>query len=131
VFHAAAVCDFRFGAVWQTDGEGGRKPIQDSKLSTRSGRLLVELLPTPKLIAELRDLFPEAWLVGWKYEVEGERTKVFEAAERQLRECRTDACVANGPAYGPGYGLISPGETTLHLDDTDSLFDALLKKATA
>ena len=73
------------------------------------GTLLAELAPTPKIIAELRQWFPHARLVGWKYEVEGGRAGVIQLAERQITECRTDACVANGPAYGAGFGLVRGG----------------------
>jgi phosphopantothenate---cysteine ligase (CTP) len=80
--------------------------VTSGKVSTRSGALLAELVPTPKLIAELRDWFPAAFLVGWKYEVEGTRETVLERCRVQLQECRTDLCVANGPAYGPGFGIV-------------------------
>src|ERR1051325_851345 len=95
VFHAAAVSDFTFGKIFQRSPAGELSEISSGKISTRQGTLLAELVPTPKLIAGLRPLFPRANLVGWKYEVEGDRASVLRAAEAQLRECRTDACVAN------------------------------------
>lgn len=129
VFHAAAVSDFRFGQVWQLDSNGNRLPVAGGKISTRSGKLLAELLPTPKLIAQLRGLFPNTALVGWKYEVEGDRAAVLEAALRQLRDCQTDACVANGPAYGDGFGLVLNGGPSTHVNDSPELFRALLNTA--
>jgi len=63
--------------------------------------------------------------VGWKYEVEGGRAGVIRLAEQQIAECRTDACVANGPAYGVGFGLVRSGAAFTHLPDTSALFDAL------
>ena len=47
---------------------------------------------------------------------------------RQLAEGRTDACVVNGPAYGPGFGLVTP---TGHAPwaDAGALFVALEKFA--
>ncbi len=71
VFHAAAVSDFTFGKVWRRLPQGELGELKGGKLSTREGTLLAELLPTPKIIAELRQWFPTARLVGWKYEVEG------------------------------------------------------------
>jgi len=107
VFHAAAVSDFAFGAVWQRSANGELTTIKAGKISTREGTLMVELAPTPKLIYELRGWFPQARLVGWKFEVDGGPDDVRRAARRQLAEAGTDLCVANGPAYGAGFGLVT------------------------
>jgi phosphopantothenoylcysteine decarboxylase/phosphopantothenate--cysteine ligase len=131
VFHAAAVCDFTFGNVWRTGEQGEQVPVEGGKISTRDGTLVAELLPTPKLIAELRDLFPDSWLVGWKYEVDGDRGEVIAAAEQQIRECRTSGCVANGPAYGEGFGLILNGGRHIHAPDTETLARELLRTITS
>jgi phosphopantothenate---cysteine ligase (CTP) len=125
VFHAAAVSDFAFGKVWRRAPQGGLTEIHAGKISTRQGTLLAELAPTPKIIAELREWFPRAWLVGWKYEVEGGRASVIRLAERQIADCRTDACVANGPAYGAGFGLVRAGGKVTDLPDAAALFAAL------
>src|ERR1035437_2587429 len=122
VFHAAAVSDFAFGKVWRPSPQGEMREIKEGKLSTREGTLLAELLPTPKIIAELRQWYPTARLVGWKYEVEGGRAEVIRLAEQQLADCRTDACVANGPAYGAGFGLVNGGGAVTHLPDAAALF---------
>ena len=125
VFHAAAVSDFTFGKVWRRSPQGELMELKAGKFSTRQGTLLAELAPTPKIIAELRQWCPKARLVGWKYEVEGGRAGVIRLAERQIAECRTDACVANGPAYGTGFGLARGGSEFTHLPDTAALFAAL------
>ena len=125
VFHAAAVSDFTVGKVWRRAAKGELTEIHAGKLPTRQGTLLAELAPTPKIIAELREWFPQAWLVGWKYEVEGGRAEAIRLAERQIADCRTDACVANGPAYGTGFGLVKGGGVVTHLRDTAALFAAL------
>jgi phosphopantothenate---cysteine ligase (CTP) len=127
VFHAAAVSDFTFGKIWLRSVTGELNEIKSGKISTRAGTLMAELLPTPKIIVELRTLFPKSRLIGWKYEVDGNRDGVIAAAERQLAECRTDACVANGPAFGIGFGLVTgPGQFTA-LRDPVRLFAALEK----
>ncbi len=108
IFHAAAVSDFTFGKAFRRDAEGALQEVQSGKLSTRGEPLLVELVPTAKVIAELRGWFPRATIVGWKYEVDGSRASVIEKASRQIFENQTDACVANGPAYGEGFGLVTP-----------------------
>jgi phosphopantothenate---cysteine ligase (CTP) len=125
LFHAAAVSDFCFGKVWTRTADGQMTEIKSGKLSTRQGTLLAELVPTPKIIPMLRDWFPHAMLVGWKFEVEGDREGILEIARRQIAECRTDACVANGPAYGPGFGLVHGDKPCAHLPDHEALFAAL------
>ena len=125
VFHTAAVGDFAFGKVWRWAPEGDLQEMESGKISTRQGTLLAELTPTPKIIAELRQWFPRARLVGWKYEVEGGRANVIQLARRQITECRTDACVANGAAYGSGFGLVKANGEYSHLPDTATLFASL------
>jgi phosphopantothenate---cysteine ligase (CTP) len=125
VFHAAAVSDFAFGKIWRRSPQGELIEVRSGKISTREGALLAELTPTPKIIVDLRHWFPKARLVGWKYEVEGDRTGIIRLAEKQIAECLTDACVANGPAYGEGYGLVSGRVGSAHLADKTGLFEAL------
>ena len=125
VYHAAAVSDFCFGNLWRRSDAGELISVRAGKIPTREGTLLAELRPTPKIIARLRDWFPRARLVGWKYEVDGTRETVLHLALSQIRESRTDVCVANGPAYGPGFGLVrahGPGE---HVADRAALLRAL------
>ena len=128
IFHAAAVSDFTFGRMFTRDDAGrlNRFAPTRKKISTRGGSLLVELVPTPKLIAELRGWFPRARLAGWKFEADGARAAALRAARQQLADCATDACVANGPAYGKGFGLATAGRHT-HFADKPKLFAALDK----
>ena len=125
VFHAAAVGDFAFGKVWLQTPLGERREVSAAKFPTRAGTLLAELRPTPKIIAHLRGWFPTAQLVGWKFEVEGDRAGALRRAEAQLAETATDACVVNGPAYGDGFGLLTRGQTPVHRPDSPGLFAAL------
>lgn len=127
IFHAAAVSDFGFGKIWLRSPEGELTETKSAKYSTRAGTLLAELIPTPKLINELRNLFPNAKLIGWKFEVDGEHADVIQKAEDQLTDCDTDACVANGPAYGSGFGLVTGVGHCAHLKDMAALFTALEK----
>lgn len=126
VFHAAAVSDFAFGQVW-VRGEGGElQSVTGGKLSTRQGRLLAELVPTPKVIAALRGWFPDARLAGWKYEVDGGTNHACALARQQLSECRTDVCVVNGPAYGAGFGLVTGPAPPHHCPSAQDLYRALV-----
>ena len=125
VFHAAAVSDFTFGAVWERSAEGELSRCVGKKISTRKDQLLVELKPTSKIIGELRGWFPQACLVGWKYELDGDRARVIEVAKEQLAANRTNACVVNGAAYGEGFGLVTGAVRSEHLADAPALYGAL------
>ena len=127
IFHAAAVSDFEFGQIFSENKSGEFSALKASKkISTRKGTLLVELLPTPKIIAELRGWFPKTKIIGWKFEADGARADALRAAGKQLVDCATDFCVANGPAYGKGFNLVSVGAQK-HLSDAQKLFTALEK----
>lgn len=124
VFHAAAVSDFTFGKVWDRSVSGEMRQVSSGKFSTASGTLLAELVPTPKIIGRLRAWFPDAFLVGWKYEVDGNRESVVAKARQQIAHNRTDVCVANGPAYGEGFGVVTTTET-VHLPTAADLYVCL------
>jgi phosphopantothenoylcysteine decarboxylase/phosphopantothenate--cysteine ligase len=130
IFHAAAVSDFAFGRIFAPDAANKLVEIKSvKKISTRQGKLLAELLPTPKIIAELRGWFPRTKIVGWKFEADGRRAEAVESARRQIAECSTDLCVVNGPAYGEGFGLLGKKGDAAHLGNPPLLFDALEKFA--
>jgi len=127
IFHAAAVSDFAFGQIFTETKAGEFSALKASKkISTRQGTMLVELVPTPKIIAELRGWFPKTRIVGWKFEANGKRADALRAAEKQIADCATNFCVANGPAYGKGFNLVSADEQK-HFADAQKLFSALAK----
>jgi len=127
VFHAAAVSDFAFGKIWTHAAGGGLKEIKSPKISTHGGIVLAELVAAPKIISELRGWFPDAQLVGWKYELDGSRAQAIARGAEQIADNRTDACVINGRAYGAGFGLLTASGKCRHLPDKHGLFDALEK----
>lgn len=129
LFHAAAVSDFRFGSAWRQDSSGNLSRIKAGKLSTRDGTLLVELEPTPKILASLRLWYSNALLVGWKYEVDGSRDDAFSRGDQQRRECCTDLTVVNGPAWGQGFGLVDDSGVR-NVATADELFAVLLERVT-
>ncbi len=90
---------------------------------------MAELVPTPKIIRELREWFPNAILVGWKYEIDGDRAGVIAKAEQQIAECKTNASVANGSAYGFGFGLVTGVGQHTQFSNTEELFSALIEVA--
>ena len=96
VFHAAALSDYEVASVQTLAGE----PLQDRKISSRLPGLQVLLQPAPKLLPELGALFPNAKIVGWKFELEGDRNVALEKARQQLRGNHSALCVLNGTAFG-------------------------------
>jgi phosphopantothenoylcysteine synthetase/decarboxylase len=104
VFHAAALCDFT--VVQDQDAAG--------KIRSDTPELRLVLKPAPKVLPLLRPLFPDALIVGWKYEVDGTRQEAIERGRHQIAKCNTSACVVNGPAYGPGLGLLENEEVHHH-----------------
>ncbi len=84
VLHCAAVSDYTFGRIWIRSQDGLMVETRSGKISTRDGVLLAELVPTIKIIAELRGWYATAKLVGWKFEVEGNRDDVVSLAQRQI-----------------------------------------------
>jgi phosphopantothenoylcysteine decarboxylase/phosphopantothenate--cysteine ligase len=130
IFHAAAVSDFSFGRIFAPDAANKLVEIKSAKkIPTNAGKLLAELLPTPKILSELRGWFPKTKITGWKFEAEGKRMDAITAARKQLADCATDLCVVNGPAYGEGFGLVSRDSKEAHLASPPLLFDALEKFA--
>ena len=57
--------------------------------------------------------------------MEGDKASVLRAAKSQIRDCRTDACVANGSAYGLGFGLVIGAGRCDHFPHSAALFEAL------
>jgi phosphopantothenoylcysteine synthetase/decarboxylase len=96
LFHAAALCDFAYA------GEASGKIRSDTP------ELHLILRPAAKVLPQLRPLFPDALIVGWKYEVDGTRDDALAMGRHQIAKNNTDACVVNGPAYGQGLGLLEP-----------------------
>ena len=116
-FQAAALADFR------VEGAGTAR-----KMSSRAGTVTLTLVPATKLITRLRELFPKAWIVGWKYELDGTREDVLTKAQRQLAENRTDVCVANGAAYGEGFGIVRAGAEVEHCPNKVALCEWLAQQ---
>jgi phosphopantothenoylcysteine synthetase/decarboxylase len=117
VFHAAALSDFKVKGV---EDAHGRK-LDSPKIDSTSGALTIHLEPAPKVIGELRTLFPRATLVGWKYELNGTRQDALARAWRQIASNRTDACVLNGQAWGNGFALCTPPDQISELRDKAEL----------
>ncbi|MFV0337494.1 MAG: phosphopantothenoylcysteine decarboxylase [Chthoniobacterales bacterium] len=104
VFHAAALSDFVVESI-ESGGSDENKIVGCGKISSATERLLLRLKPAAKVVGFFREFFPQAFLVAWKYEVEGDLARATAAAEAQMKHYDTDACVLNGPASGQGFHL--------------------------
>lgn len=108
VLHCAALCDFKVKRVETATGE----VLSVRKVSSRAGELTIHLEPASKVIGKLRELFPSAQIIGWKYELDGTREDALAKGQQQIRENGTDLCVVNGRAFGAGF-VVRVAESTI------------------
>ena len=122
VLHAAALSDFGLGQALVS----GR--VSDArKISSEVDSIELRLIPKLKLIRLLRDLFDSAYIVGWKFELEGTPLEVVQKGVQQIQLSRTNACVVNGSAFGPGFGFCTRQGLLRSLPTKDALSDCLLE----
>jgi phosphopantothenate---cysteine ligase (CTP) len=121
IFHAAALADFKVASVQNAAGQ----KITSAKFPTRAENLTLTLEPTKKVLPKLRHWFPNAKIIGWKYELTGTREEAINKALQQITEASTNACVLNGAAYGPGFLFCSP-DASVALPTLDELCAYLL-----
>jgi len=125
ILHAAALGDFQVRQIKRLHGE----PINPrGKVESRCDGLLLELEPAPKVLPRLPRLFPMARVVGWKFEVDGDRADLIRKGLEQIAGCATDACVLNGPAWGEGFGVLSPDGQCEVLSDRPALAAFLIAR---
>jgi phosphopantothenoylcysteine synthetase/decarboxylase len=122
VLHAAALADFQVAAV-----RAGNIDLGLKKIGSEHEILSVELAPKPKVIAGLRNLFPNALIIGWKLELDGSRDDLIREATRQVKKNCTDACVINGRAFGDGFGFCTEAGLQDSFSSKAELADFLLK----
>jgi phosphopantothenoylcysteine decarboxylase/phosphopantothenate--cysteine ligase len=121
VLHVAALCDYKVRRVEDDQGRSCDSP----KIASRSGALTISLEPATKVISQLRRLFPESILIGWKYELAGARQEALIKAVRQIEENHTDGCVLNGKAFGPGFAFCRAPHALKECRDKDELVQFL------
>jgi len=107
VLHAAALSDF-IPVELEANGKSF-KVAGEMKIPSQIRELRVTLHPAEKILPALRRLFPEAYLVGWKYEVNGGPDVAIQQGRLQIETCRTNACVVNGPAMGGQFAWLRRG----------------------
>ncbi len=122
IFHAAALCDYLLAGV-----EG---VTLTQKIRSDADELRLTLRPAAKLLPELPRWFPDALVVGWKYELDGSKDDAIARGRAQIAKAGTGASVVNGAAYGRGFGfLTSESEDVIHYEDKRALSAALAEWA--
>lgn len=126
LFHAAALTDFEVSRTLNGQGE----QVVCGKLDSGQEGWCLELRPAPKLLPRLRQWFVDAHLIGWKFEVDGDRSRVVARGQEQMKTAATDACVLNGPAWGEGFGWLDAEGLLICNDATELVQGAVawLKK---
>jgi len=82
VILAAAVSDF-------TPKEKAQKKIKSGK------ELILELVPTPKIIQRVKEIAPDVFLVGFKAEYGVGEEELIAQARRQIEKAKSDVVIAN------------------------------------
>jgi|Deesub1362B_J571_1020462.scaffolds.fasta_scaffold00007_322 phosphopantothenoylcysteine decarboxylase/phosphopantothenate--cysteine ligase len=82
VILAAAVSDF-------TPKEKAEKKIKSGQA------LILELVPTPKIIKRVKEIAPEVFLVGFKAEYGISKEELIEQAKKQIEKAKSDVVIAN------------------------------------
>jgi phosphopantothenoylcysteine synthetase/decarboxylase len=122
VLHAAALSDF---GVAKAIVSG--RASEAAKISSDAESVELRLVPKPKLIRRLRGLFISAYIVGWKFELEGTALDVVHEGVRQIESNGTNACVLNGSAFGSGFGFCTRQGLVHTLPTKDALSEWLLE----
>src|ERR1700737_2724310 len=87
--HAAALADFAVASILI---EGQKQGAAGAKISSAAEAIQLRLVPKPKVISRLRHLFPKAFIVGWKFELDGSPADVVSKGVQQIRTHETNAC---------------------------------------
>jgi len=122
VLHAAALADFE---VANLVVEGQKQGV--AKISSAATAIQLRLVPKAKVIARLRELFPEAWIIGWKFELDGSPGDVVCKGIQQIEAYATNACVVNGSAFGPGFGYCNSTGLVRSVRNKEELAGLLLQ----
>ncbi len=104
VFHAAALSDYEVDSIQTLDGN----LLEARKISSRLSGVQLFLRPAPKLLPEIPRMFPKARIVGWKFELEGDREQALETARKQITDNKIALSILNGTAFGEGFGILDP-----------------------
>jgi len=122
VLHAAALADFEVANIIVEGQSQGT-----AKISSAATAIQLRLVPKAKVILRLRELFPAAWIIGWKFELDGSPDDVVNKGIQQIEKYATNACVVNGSAFGPGFGYCNSTGLVQSVRTKEELAELLLQ----
>lgn len=125
VFHAAALSDYLVASVRGPDGT----QTLEHKIPSDLPQLHLVLEPAPKLLPRLSAWFPQAWITGWKYELEGTREDAIAAGREHIFRRLTHATIVNGASYGPGFAFLEGENAPVHFEQKREVADFLASRA--
>jgi phosphopantothenoylcysteine decarboxylase/phosphopantothenate--cysteine ligase len=91
------------------------------KIPTKLGKLSLDLIPTRKIVREVRAEWPDLFIVAFKAETAGSLKELERTARSYMAESKADMVVANdvsgGAAFGSDYNelLVLTRRRTVHL----------------
>ncbi len=103
----------------------------DRKIKSGKDEWIIRLVPTPKVIAAIRELAPEAFLVSFKLEVGRSEQELVEIARSHLRSSDSDLVLANDLAEieaGRHIGILvnARGEVVARVEGKAAIAEAIL-----
>lgn len=119
VIHSAAVSDFK------------PAEIHDGKIKSDTERLILELVPTKKIVDGIKKLAPMAYLVKFKLEVGIKPEQLIKAASKSLIQSNADLIVAN--IYDPNFTeheayIVKPDRTYYKVTGKETIAHSILKE---
>jgi phosphopantothenoylcysteine decarboxylase/phosphopantothenate--cysteine ligase len=95
-------CDVFISAAAPSDF----RPVEprNKKIPSRAGSLSITLVPTRKIVSEVRKMWPKLYVVAFKAETVKTRSELEQAAEEFLEESDVNMVVANDVSDGKGFG---------------------------
>ena len=103
VIHTAAVCDYTV------------RNISPQKLDTKKGNIKFEVMPTKKIVNEIKEIYGNVFLVAFKAEYGVSDESLIEKAHSRLLDANCDLIIANDLAR-PGCGFGSDTNEVFLID---------------
>lgn len=112
---------------------GDYKPEkQKGKIASKQDSMVLELVPTPKIIDHVKKKFPKAQIIGFKAEVDITKAELTKRAQKSLNEHKLDLVVANFVGKpGQGFAVDTNIITVIRKDGTSTEYPKKSKRELA
>ena len=119
VVHSAAVSDFQVSKVF------------DGKIKSDTAKIILELIPTKKIVDYIKKMSPDTFLVKFKLEVGIGEKQLIEIANKSLKQSNADLIVAN--IYDSTFSdheayLVDPTGKVLKVSGRENIASQVLKE---